>query len=183
LDYLYKKAACDFDEDDGMYMPVHVVNHLEAVYENILTMEDKVVNGIIISSYSLLENTLYDLCVAYQELLGETIHFTEVKGKGIEQAANYLVKIVNITNLKNGVLWEKINYWNKIRNTLTHKNGFITDNKEKLAAEKLNLIILENYSILYQKSLPQVKLTTNNCRDFLDLIDEFLATCLIEIKA
>jgi len=88
--------------------------------------------SIFITTMSLFEFRLNDLCGSLQAFKKEKLSLNDVAGKGIYRAKKYLNKVFEINFPNNPSLWETIDIYQTIRNALVHNEGFVTQDVDKI---------------------------------------------------
>jgi len=79
----------------------------------------------LVSIYSYLENSLNNLCRRLYKKQKYPIKYTDLRGKGIERAKNYLKKLNKVDFDPLNTEWSHLNALNKIRNCIVHSEGDI----------------------------------------------------------
>lgn len=81
--------------------------------------------SFFVFSYAFLETHIINILGWFEDKY--KVKISDLKGKGIFLARNYLTKIVNIKFPENSIHWNNIIYYNKLRNTIVHNLGKIND--------------------------------------------------------
>ena len=92
-------------------------------------------SSIIISLYSLLEQSMFKLCKAAEKNFSLKIY--DIAGKGIFQYKIYLEKVVNIDFSGMNNEWNEITKYNHLRNLFVHTSNTIihkTESKNRINA-------------------------------------------------
>ncbi len=92
---------------------------------------------LVLLIYSILEDTLNNICKIYEELNSPQVLFKDYPGKGIEKATNYLRKIAGIDGVRKHANWADIKSWAIVRNAIIHSNGRIYDDEKIIKAAKV----------------------------------------------
>ena len=87
--------------------------------------------SLFISTYSLLETYLNELCSTLKEELKMSIDVSDLNGAGIFRAQNYLAKILNVDFPQSHRSWQKIGHYNRLRNCFAHANGQLSKETNK----------------------------------------------------
>ncbi|TWI57915.1 hypothetical protein [Halalkalibacter nanhaiisediminis] len=169
------------DEESERFNP-HIGDDLRTTEEAYFLQIDSISKGVLLNSYSLLENSLNDICSVYQKILNLEISYKDIQGSGIERSIKYLKKIIGNENINNNQQWSSIRDWNKIRNVIAHNDGFINESIENII-QKFDLVSYRAFSV-NESTVGQMKVHVPllQCKEFLYLIDEFLSLCIIEIN-
>lgn len=89
--------------------------------------------ALFLHQYSVLEDSLNQICHNLEESQLYNISLTDIKGMGINRARIYLEKVGKITQPFQTNSWNTIMKLNRVRNVLIHANGFIgKENKKDL---------------------------------------------------
>gem|GEM_PF-3230859 len=127
-------------------------------------------SAIFLGMYSDFEAFLNMICKAHRNNTGQAIALNDISGNGIERAATYLTKVVEIKNLKNSSEWNELKHWNRVRNILVHNNRVIRNDQDEKSINFLNLNVNRKENRVY--------LLVNDCKKFHDLIVRFFKLCV-----
>jgi len=125
--------------------------------------------SFIVTCYSYLEHELIQKCKIEKNAKPLQLSINDLNGKGIEQAKNYLIKVVGI-DFPIGEPWNEIMNIKDIRNFIVHKRG-ILDNSKK--AEKIRTYIDKRQDISLE--LDEIILSADYCRYVINIFDKFLS--------
>lgn len=131
-------------------------------------------NYLSLLIYSILEDTLNNICKTYENLYNPKIKFKDYPGKGIERATKYLAKVGCLSKIRDDRYWGKIDSWAVIRNTIAHANGRISEIKEKDKNKILKTVNIDNDEI--NLTFSDVKEFYNISKSYLEYVFERLKT-------
>lgn len=94
----------------------------------------------LITVYSSFEYQLIELCTLFQREKGLTIEVTDLKDRGILQAANYLEKVARLDTNRGSRQWQTINHIRIVRNVFVHRDGRLLDAQGKRSKQEKNAI-------------------------------------------
>lgn len=80
--------------------------------------------------YSVIENMLNDLCNSERESKKLKLSLSDLSGKGIERAKNYLKKVAEIQFPAESGEWQELKVYNLVRNCLVHREGELGDSND-----------------------------------------------------
>jgi hypothetical protein len=80
-------------------------------------------SSALVALFGFFENELNHLCELYKKTRSYNVSFKDLSGQGIERAAGYLEKVVNLNIQKQSQHWREIKDIQKLRNLLVHLNG------------------------------------------------------------
>lgn len=95
--------------------------------------------SMVVTSYSLLEIAMNDLCHYLRHSKKLSLNLDEIKGEGIERAKLYLSKVCSIDFPERSAEWNDIQKVNRIRNCIVHAEGDIEYAK---SPQKLKNIVM-----------------------------------------
>ncbi|AXM88192.1 hypothetical protein CI793_14440 [Anoxybacillus ayderensis] len=166
-----KLENTDEDAEYLRYLASQRLNSFLLKYED-LELETHIANkGLVISSYSLFEDTLLKFTKVFRHYIKceENIEVVCKRDRGIFKYIKYLEKAcgVDLANVKNGIYYNKICSWNKIRNHLVHVGDVVPDENNFLTNElnKLNISLSKN----------KIFLRFDNTENLLNTIDKLLS--------
>jgi len=125
--------------------------------------------SLFIKCYSLLEYELDALCKHLCEKNNYSLILTDLNGKGIFRAKDYLKKVALINFPDSTNEWQEVTAYNKIRNIFVHNAGTF-DNEESL--NKLAYIFNTHTSIKSDKLL-QIHLEKEFCFEVITVLKQF----------
>lgn len=131
------------------------------VYEPILC------KSLFLTSYSMLEKSLNEICVTLQQHKSFDVSYKDIKGQGIERAVLYLTKVISLKKLKNCVSWNELKHWNTARNCFLHNGGEVNE-------EELNKIELTQLKVEEVYDKLTLIMSYESCRRFLKTIELFV---------
>ncbi len=94
----------------------------------------------LIACYSMLENSMVNMCNTYAEKKNFPIKVADLRGEGIVRCQNYLEKY-NLCDFSSPNLhthWHKLKFLIKLRNCLAHCGGDITRSRVVIKPETVN---------------------------------------------
>ncbi len=90
--------------------------------------------SFLIACCSNFEYQLYNICKEEQKKKSLKLGINDLSGKGIEQAKNYLSKVIGV-DISIDKSWQEVINIQKIRNKLVHNNGFLESEKRDTQIE------------------------------------------------
>ncbi len=87
--------------------------------------------SLLLTMVSLLEEAVNTLCRIYFEVNSLSTELKDIKGNGLERAAEYLKKVVKINGFTSDSQWEYITAIRDARNMVVHNGGRIYKDFEK----------------------------------------------------
>lgn len=91
--------------------------------------------SFLIACYSNFEYQLDNICKEEQKKKSLRLGINDLSGKGIEQAKNYLSKVIDV-DISKDKSWQEVINIQKIRNTFVHNNGFLESKNRDKEIEK-----------------------------------------------
>ena len=107
-------------------------------------------------SYFRLETSLDQVCKNLQQVKSYKIGLSDIAGKGIFRASDYLKKVCDISEPFSDNTWGKLNDYNKLRNIFVHGEP-VVDRKKAVGLAKRNeglliaLIDIDKIAIRFSK--------------------------------
>ncbi|HLW81980.1 MAG TPA: hypothetical protein VKS20_08065 [Candidatus Acidoferrales bacterium] len=105
----------------------------EAVFEQYFPSLQR--RAALITVYSYFEHELHKLCILFQHEKGLGLTPTDLRGKGFEQSADYLQKVVGLPIDKQSSEWKSLKKIRAIRNVIVHRDGRLQGSQGKIPAE------------------------------------------------
>lgn len=105
--------------------------------------------SLLLVMVSLLEEAVNTLCRIYRMNLSLEKGLKDIKGSGLERAANYLKKEVKINGFKEDKQWEYITTIRDCRNMVVHNGGRIIKEEDRKKCDKFNISYGEKDYQLY----------------------------------
>lgn len=100
-------------------------HQLSKIFPNILR------SSLFIMHYAFFESQLSNLCKSLQKQFSYPIKLTELRGKGIDRAKDYMKKIGKIINFPDQTpAWNNIKRYEDIRNFVMHKASKLDESKQ-----------------------------------------------------
>lgn len=81
--------------------------------------------SLLLTMISLLEESVNTLCRLYKNILSLDKDLKDIKGAGLERAAEYLKTVANVKGFKSDPQWEYITTIRDCRNMVVHNGGRI----------------------------------------------------------
>lgn len=131
-----------------------------------------------ISLISYFEKSMNELCEVYEYHNKLTVNFKDMKGRGIERAKFYLVKIVGL-DFPTSRYWNHIVILIRIRNNIVHSYSEVYPENNQLISDINSLQHLVLYK-LQTKSLLHVE--ENFLQYVLEIFENFYRELLEEVK-
>jgi len=94
----------------------------------------------LITVYSSFEYEIVRLCALFQNEEHLKIGVSDLSGRGIRQAANYLEKVAQLDTHRGSHQWQAINHIRIIRNMIVHRDGRLLDAQRKRPKKETNAI-------------------------------------------
>jgi len=113
------------------YRREELEEQLEDEYNVLLSMPILIRHSLFMSTYSLLETFLNDLCLTIKKERNILIDLNDLNGAGIFRAQTYLTKILHVEFPSSHRNWQRICNYNKLRNCLTHTDGQLSKESNK----------------------------------------------------
>lgn len=153
----------DLEKAESFFQGMAMQNELELAQN---MHRPKICESLFITSYSIVEIYMNDLCERYAESRSLRIRYKDLAGQGIERASTYLDKIIDKGSFKSTQLWNQVRVLGKLRNAFIHNEGFPIDDKSKNEFIKMfDIYINENGSM---------QLEFDDCEKFINIIDSFI---------
>jgi len=138
----------DFGEDGGIHGQIvetyggldSMSWSFEAVFEEHFPNLQR--RSALITVYSYFEHELHKLCILFQHQKRLKLTPTDLRGKGFEQSADYLQKVVGLTIDKKSSEWQSFKKIRAIRNMIVHRDGRLQDSQGKIPAEVSDAMVL-----------------------------------------
>ncbi len=135
-------------------------------------------NSLFVLSYSVTENYLNYYCNRSEKHFGLKLTLSDLKGRGVERAKNYLKKVAEIDFPENDE-WAEIKHYNRIRNFIVHNNGKLDDSSnagkvEKYIKAKPDLLELKEFSINKKIVSKSIVIKQGFCEEVLKTAKDFL---------
>nr|WP_154982881.1 hypothetical protein [Paenibacillus xylanexedens] len=174
-------SLTDSDEDLEMreflnYQQSSFMSEVRNRYDA-LDLEREVTNkGLLISIYSLLEDSLLKFTDLFKEQRGITLTFAEVckRDRGVFKYIKFLEVAcdVDLQEFKNSKPYQEVCRWNRVRNQFVHVGDVVKEENRELLTdvEKLNILISDL----------NIYLSSENIDQLLNVIDEFLSIIVAE---
>ena len=121
--------------------------------------------SLLLTMVSLLEEAINTLCRLYHDVNHLDKDLKEIKGSGLERAANYLKTVVGIDGFTSDKQWEYITVIRDARNMVVHNGGRLYKDFDKY--DKFNIGYREEDHQLYLEYDDIVKMY-DAILDFLD---------------
>jgi len=121
----------------------------------------------IIAIYSLLEDTMNDLCRFLQRRQNHSLELTDLDGRGIYRAKLYLEKVCHLEFPSDGHEWKEIEKLNAIRNCLAHTNG-------KVKTRKVENIVNNTNGLSINEGYPRLIIDEEYIKNVIEYIATFL---------
>lgn len=124
--------------------------------------------SFLLTCYSYFEHVLFQECKIEKNIKSLPLDVTDLTGKGIEQAKNYLIKVARIDFPIND--WEEIKNIQKIRNFIVHKEGNLDKSKN---ATTIRNYISKRHDIFIEND--KIILSADYCKNVMEIIFKFLS--------
>ena len=148
----------DSDLESSIYSEY---SYISEVFPNILRY------SFLITCYSYLETALIQECKIEKNIKSLHLDINDLKGKGIEQARNYLIKVAGI-DFPSNEIWSEIMNFKDIRNFIVHNEGILNKSKK---AEKIRGYIGRRQDIFIDGD--KIILSSDYCKHVINIIAEF----------
>lgn len=126
--------------------------------------------SFLVACYSYLEQELIAECKVERNVKSLSLDVTDLSGKGIIRAKNYLTKVAGV-DFPDYESWNEITYIMKIRNFIVHRDGVLDDSKK---AEKIRAYIGRRQDISIMEN--KIILSADYCRHVVNIIEAFLGS-------
>jgi hypothetical protein len=130
----------------------------------------------LITVYGSFEFELTRLCALFQTEKRLSIGASDLSGRGITQAANYLEKVAELKTLGGSRQWQTVDHIRIVRNMIVHRNGRLIDaqgrrpRNETNAINRLKYIRMSDFEVVLQPEfVPEV---VKSFRSYFKLIDD-----------
>jgi len=131
----------DFGEDGGIHGQIvetyggldSMSWSFEAVFEEHFPNLQR--RSALITVYSYFEHELRKLCILFQHEKRLELTPTDLRGKGFEQSADYLQKVVGLTIDKKSSEWQSFKRIRAIRNMVVHRDGRVQNSQGEIPEE------------------------------------------------
>jgi hypothetical protein len=151
------------DDEHGMYRQVietyggldNMAWSFEEVFEVFFPSLQR--RSALLSVCGFFEYELHKLCVLFQRERKLRLGPYDLHGRGIEQSADYLNKVVGLSLNKKSQEWKAVARVRSIRNIIVHRDGRIRDGQNKILPEykdvlaKLKHLNTEREEIVLEK--------------------------------
>lgn len=130
----YKSIFDDETESDGAYEYAKTQLYTLEYYSQAHRI------STLIACYSILENSMVQMCDIYAAKRNFPIKVTDLRGEGIIRCQEYLEKH-NLCDFSSPDLhahWSKLKFLTKLRNCLAHCGGDITRSRVKIQPNAVN---------------------------------------------
>jgi len=97
--------------------------------------------SVLITLYSFLESQMNDLCDIIADSIDSQVRYTHLKGKGVNRALNFLVRVARFDLSSMGSEWLFIKRVNQLRDLIVHNAGILRDDP------KLNAFVSSNKNV------------------------------------
>src|SRR5215208_3051638 len=129
LDARIAAEAQDFPEEHRQdFYEFHAEDHHELSTELPTILRYSVLTGADTACEVYLNNT----CETYAEVEGATIGLTDLHGRGIERARDYLKKVARIPFPDNQPEWTTVRRLHDLRNAIVHADGLVPPSRKDL---------------------------------------------------
>lgn len=105
--------------------------------------------SLLLTMVSLLEEAMNTLCRSYKIMLSLEKDLKDIKGAGIERAADYLKSCAKVKGIKSDPQWEYITTIRDCRNMVVHNGGRIVKEEDRKKCDKFNIGYREEDYQLY----------------------------------
>ncbi len=99
------------------------IDHERRAREIATAYQQHLRRALFLALYSSFENQLELLCNHLAERQRISLRPTDISGRGVVRATNFLKKVLGLTVPENQSAWREIQVFGKIRNTLAHRGG------------------------------------------------------------
>lgn len=110
----------------------------EAVFEEYFPSLQR--RSALIAVYSYFERELHKLCILFQREKGFRLTPTDLRGRGFEQSADYLQKVVGLTVDKGSSEWKSFKEIRAIRNMIVHRDARVQNSQGEIPKEDSDAI-------------------------------------------
>ena len=122
--------------------------------------------SVLITLYSFLESQMNDLCDIIADSIDSQVRYTHLKGKGVNRALNFLIRVARFDLSSLGSEWSFIEAVNQLRNLIVHNGGILCDDP------KLNAFVRNNKNV-WREPGSHIRLGAGFIDEFISNMDCF----------
>lgn len=122
--------------------------------------------SVLITLYSFLESQMNEVCEIIADSIDSQIRYTHLKGKGVNRALTFLVRVAQFDLSSMGSEWSFIKGANQLRNLVVHNGGILRNDP------KLNAFVRNNNNV-YGKPGSHISLGPGFIDEFISNLDGF----------
>lgn len=177
----------------GIYNPeIHTIiksedNEKFESFQEILRNLNNVVyyNSLLLSSFSIFEMALKQLCLFVEEYSSPRLAFTHPNREILKRCRGYLADsgLVNLSITNIDSKYVSICELNKLRNLIAHYNGNLIQERKKDLVLQKDYKVFKSHKYLTIMNNGQVYINNANyIKDFIDDCQEFIRLIILELK-
>lgn len=137
--------------------------------------------SLFVTCYSFLEDELNKICGLSQKEKTTSVHYSDMKGRGIERAQRYLKKIVGIVFPDRSPVWTEILRYKDLRNIIVHNGGEVGVAKDDERSKRVKDYIEKKASI-HLDNQGRIQLTLDFTLGVIDAMERFFEEIFKSLK-
>lgn len=140
-------------------------------------------NSFYVTAYTLLESEIYSVARRVGKKQTQVFDVSEIRGKDYLQSACYYIEKLTAVDAKTFSSWSELTEGRRLRNIIIHSNGKLIENKDIELAEKHKVCSESSIELPSGRSIKELSITYDYCKDFLDTLRAFFAELYKRMKA